>query len=104
MFDFKDGGRFIQDPIVSLSEIVKTLSLFASVLRFTDTFCTADKTVPHRQVSDVLPDLVNKFTGEGSHIGGAERLKKRALRHALDFGTGRIWLVLYFLHHVAQWV
>ena len=83
-FDFKDGGRFIQDPNMSLSEIVKTmLSLFASVLRFTDTFCTEDKTAPYRQVSDVLPDLVSKFA-EGSHVGGAEQLKKRALRHALD--------------------
>ena len=26
-FDFKDGGRFIQDPTISLSEIVKTMSL-----------------------------------------------------------------------------
>jgi hypothetical protein len=69
---------------MSLSEIVKTmLSLFASVLRFTDTFCTEDKTAPYRQVSDVLPDLVSKFA-EGSHVGGAEQLKKRALRHALD--------------------
>ena len=49
----------------------------------TDTFCTEDKTAPYRQVSDVLPDLVDKFA-EGSHVGGAEQLKKRALRHALD--------------------
>ena len=83
-FDFKDGDRLIQNSTISFSEIVKSICLPASVLRFTDTFCTKDKkTTPHRKVSGALPDLANKFA-EGSRAGSAERLKKRALRHALD--------------------
>jgi hypothetical protein len=77
------GGRFIQNLTISFSEIVKNICLFVSVIRFTDTFCTNDKTALHRKVSDMLPDLVNKYV-EGSRVGGAERLKKRVLRYAPD--------------------
>ena len=59
------------------------MCLPASVLRFTDTFYTNDKTASHRKVSGALPDLSNKFA-EGSCAWGAERLKTRALWHALD--------------------
>jgi len=37
----------------------------------------------HQNAAEALPDIVNKFC-EGSWADHAERLKKWALRHALD--------------------
>jgi len=63
--------------------LVELSCLFACMVTFSDRYLNDTMSVPLQKVTKALPDIVNKFA-EGSRMNKGERLKKRALRHALD--------------------
>jgi len=64
-------------------DLVELTDLLASMVVFSDHCLRDDMSPPLRKATDALPDIVNKFA-EDSRTDEGERLKKRALRHALD--------------------
>jgi len=62
---------------------VELTTLLSRMVTFSNVHLREDMSPAHQNAAEALPDIVNKFC-EGSRADHAERLKKWALRHALD--------------------
>jgi len=82
-FNFEDGGQMVHDPLLKADKLVELTTLLSKMVTFSDVYLRDDMSPTHRKATEALPDIVNKFCG-GSRADHGERLKKRALRHALD--------------------
>ena len=82
-FEFQDGGRMVHDPKLSSVDLFDLTHLLSRMVTFSNTYVHDSMSRSLQKATEALPDIVNKFC-EGSRAASGERLKKRALRTALD--------------------
>jgi hypothetical protein len=85
-FDFKDGGRLVQDDALSPKMVVNVVSLFAGLVTFSDKYIQQAKNDKEKHVVECCPDIIVHFAKESRSRGG-QRLMKRAHRHTQDRKT-----------------
>ncbi len=82
-FDIKNGGQFINSPMITDDMLPGILSLFATIVRFDNEKMQGDKNKYDSRVQQVLPSQLVNFASK-ARVGTGYRLLKRCLRHALD--------------------